>query len=43
MEKVLVDTSGWVALFMENDKNHKKAVMMSDNNNSPLATIIIPQ
>jgi len=26
MEKVFVDTSGWVALFVENDKNHKKAV-----------------
>lgn len=26
MEKVLVDTSGWVALFVENDKNHKKAL-----------------
>ena len=26
MEKVFVDTSGWVALFVENDQNHKKAV-----------------
>ncbi|MEK7849448.1 MAG: PIN domain-containing protein [Candidatus Omnitrophota bacterium] len=26
MEKVFVDTSGWVALFAENDQNHKKAV-----------------
>lgn len=26
MEKVFVDTSGWVALFVENDKNHKNAV-----------------
>jgi hypothetical protein len=25
MGKVFVDTSGWVALFVENDKNHKKA------------------
>ena len=25
MEKVFVDTSGWVALFVANDKNHKKA------------------
>ena len=26
MEKVFVDTSGWVSLFVENDRNHKKAV-----------------
>lgn len=26
MEKIFVDTSGWVALFVENDQNHKKAV-----------------
>lgn len=26
MEKVFVDTSAWVALFVENDQNHKKAV-----------------
>lgn len=26
MEKVFVDTSGWVALFVENDADHKKAV-----------------
>ncbi len=26
MEKVFVDTSGWVALFVKNDQNHKKAV-----------------
>ena len=25
MEKVFVDTSGWVALFVDNDKSHKKA------------------
>jgi len=25
MEKVFVDTSGWVALFVDNDKYHKKA------------------
>ncbi len=25
MEKVFIDTSGWVALFVENDKYHKKA------------------
>ncbi len=25
MEKIFVDTSGWVALFAANDKNHKKA------------------
>jgi hypothetical protein len=26
MEKTFVDTSGWVALFVDNDQNHKKAV-----------------
>jgi len=26
MEKVFVDTSGWVALFAENDQSHKEAV-----------------
>jgi len=26
MEKIFVDTSGWVALFVKNDVNHKKAV-----------------
>jgi len=26
MEKIFVDTSGWVALFVENDRHHKKAV-----------------
>lgn len=26
MEKIFVDTSGWVALFVENDTNHTKAV-----------------
>lgn len=26
MEKTFVDTSGWVSLFVEKDKNHKKAV-----------------
>lgn len=26
MEKVFVDTSAWVALFVKNDINHKKAV-----------------
>lgn len=25
MEKIFIDTSGWVALFVGNDKNHKKA------------------
>ncbi len=28
MEKVFIDTSGWVALFVENDKFHKKAVFI---------------
>lgn len=26
MEKVFVDTSGWVALFVDNDKYHRRAV-----------------
>lgn len=26
MEKIFIDTSGWVALFVENDINHKKAM-----------------
>ncbi len=26
MEKVFVDTSGWVGFFVENDQNHSKAV-----------------
>ena len=25
MEKIFIDTSAWVALFVRNDKNHKKA------------------
>jgi len=28
MEKVFIDTSGWVALFIANDQNHNKAVSM---------------
>lgn len=28
MEKIFVDTSGWVALFVEKDSNHKKAVFI---------------
>lgn len=30
MEKVFIDTSGWVALFVENDKYHKKAASIFD-------------
>ena len=28
MEKIFVDTSGWVALFVESEENHKKAVAL---------------
>lgn len=31
MEKIFVDTSGWVALFVKNDKNHKKAVSIFED------------
>lgn len=31
MEKIFVDTSGWVAFFVENDKNHKKAVSIFED------------
>jgi len=31
MEKVFVDTSGWVALFVDNDQNHKKAVSIFED------------
>ena len=31
MEKVFVDTSGWVALFVANDKSHKKAVTIFED------------
>ena len=31
MEKIFVDTSGWVALFVENDRNHKKARSTFEN------------
>lgn len=31
MEKVFVDTSGWVALFVANDKNHKKATSIFED------------
>ena len=39
MEKVFVDTSGWVALFVENDKNHKKAVSIFEEITSLKALI----
>lgn len=41
MEKVFVDTSGWVALFVENDQNHKKAVSIFEeikNSKIPIYT-----
>ena len=31
MEKVFVDTSGWVALFVANDKDHEKAISIFDD------------
>lgn len=31
MEKIFVDTSGWVALWIENDHNHKIAVSIFEN------------
>ncbi len=31
MEKIFVDTSSWVALFVENDRNHKKAVSIFED------------
>ena len=30
MEKVFVDTSAWVALFVKNDKNHQRAAAIFD-------------
>ena len=41
MEKIFVDTSGWVALFVKNDKNHKKAVSIFEdikNSKTPIYT-----
>ena len=31
MEKIFVDTSGWVGLFVANDENHEKAVSIFEN------------
>ena len=31
MEKVFVDTSGWVALFVQNDRNHRKAASVFED------------
>lgn len=31
MEKVFVDTSGWVALFVVNDKDHEKAISIFED------------
>ena len=39
MEKILVDTSGWVALFVVNDQNHKKAVSIFEDIKSSKALI----
>lgn len=39
MEKVFVDTSGWVALFVENDNHHKKAVSIFEDIKSSKALI----
>ena len=39
MEKIFVDTSGWVALFVEKDINHKKAVSVFEELKSSKALI----
>ncbi len=39
MERIFVDTSGWVALFVENDRNHKKAVSIFEEIKSSKALI----
>lgn len=39
MEKVFVDTSGWVALFVTNDKNHKKAASIFEDLKQSKASI----
>lgn len=31
MEKIFVDTSAWVSLFVENDRNHEKAVSIFED------------
>lgn len=40
MEKIFVDTSGWVALFVDNDQNHKKAVSIFEDIKSLKGTLI---
>ena len=39
MEKIFVDTSGWVALFVAKDINHKKAVSVFEELKSSKALI----
>ncbi len=39
MEKIFVDTSGWVALFVDNDQNHKKAESIFEDIKSSKAHI----
>ena len=39
MEKIFVDTSGWVALFVNNDQNHKKAVFIFEKIRNSKVTI----
>lgn len=39
MEKVFIDTSGWVALFAENDQSHKKAAAIFDKIKNSKAAI----
>ena len=39
MEKIFVDTSGWVALFVNNDQNHKKAVFIFEEIRNSKVTI----
>ena len=39
MEKIFVDTNGWVALFVDNDQNHKKAVSIFEDIKSSKALV----
>ena len=39
MKKIFVDTSGWVALFVDNDQNHKKAASIFEDIKSSKALI----
>lgn len=39
MERIFVDTSGWVALFVQNDVNHKKAAAIFEKMKDSKAVI----